>query len=111
MFEALSYTDILQEERERILSEVNHCHGPGRGHPCVGGAAWAHVQRSIKATARAKSIARRTDASMKRVGGDIQRALTLRKRFDVVGPIIQHAKQTSFFGTLFRRGPFRGKKR
>ncbi len=47
---------------------------------------------------------------MTRVGGNVQRALTLRKRLDVAGPVISHAKQTSFFGTLLRRGPYRGKK-
>lgn len=46
MFDALTFEDILQEERER-LREVNHCHGPGKGHPCQTGT-------KTKATAKPK---------------------------------------------------------
>jgi hypothetical protein len=34
-FTALTYQDILRQERRRV-AEVNHCHGPGQGHPCTG---------------------------------------------------------------------------
>lgn len=36
MFEALSFADIEAEERSRLVQELNHCHGKGKGHPCTG---------------------------------------------------------------------------
>ena len=47
MFDALTFDDILQEERARVR-EVNHCHGPGKGHPCRTGSKLTAPKPKVK---------------------------------------------------------------
>lgn len=74
------------------------------------GVRWAKVLRDTRREARAARVVWHTNDAMKRARG-ADRVLSLRKRFDVAAPSLKRKKATSFLGTLFRRGEYKGPKR
>jgi hypothetical protein len=109
VFTTLTYADILDEERARVL-EVNHCHGPGRGHPCGSGkGSWRRTLKARTVGSRAARVARKLDTAMRSVGGNIARATRLRARYDVVTTPLKNQKRQSFFSglrSLFAEGAY-----
>lgn len=109
VFRETTFHDLYVEELAR-LREVNHCHGPGHGHPCGPSGQWRRTLRQRTAPSRAKRIFKSLDAQMKQVHGDLGKALKIRKRMDKVAKPYFHAAQTGFFGS-FRSGGYTGPKR
>jgi hypothetical protein len=101
VFTTLTYADVLDEERARVLWEANHCHGPGSGHPCGGGkGSWRRTLKARTVGSRAARVARKLDTAMRSVGGNLARAARLRARYDVVTTPLKNQKRQSFFSGL-----------
>lgn len=73
------------------------------------------MAKTATAGKRANRVMKRLEGQMKKVGGNVGRALSLRKRMDVAGPLAYRQRQNSFIGSvkrvLGRSEPYRGKKR
>lgn len=112
-----AYLQRGPKKRKRVR-EFNPCHSPADGTFCsTGNVQWRRTLRGRNTTAgkRASDVMGRLDQEMRRVGGNVARALTLRKRMDKAGPLAQRHRQNTFVGTfrrIFSQDPsYRGGKR
>ncbi len=123
----------LTRKRKRKMREFNACHDGATGKFCSdkkGNAQWQRTLRGATAGKRASRMMDTLDSQMKNLAKDrpwavydhttgrqsrVSRALTLRKRMDIVGPRASHHRQNSFFGSIKRvlidKQPYRGRKR
>lgn len=103
MFPTLTMAEIYAEEHARILREFNGCHD-GDGRFCGGGAGrWAvRSATTVRRTARRLNRKLKTQlASTKADPARAARHASLHKRMAVVRPIVDRAKATSLWGTMF----------
>lgn len=127
------WTGRGKKKCKRPMHEFNPCHGDGGKFCSTSGASarWKGTVRRANDPGRANRVMGRLESQMKKVGKNrpwvvytqkgapqqsrVDRAITLRKRMDVAGPLANRDRQNSFMGTvkraLFRNEPYRGKKR
>lgn len=104
--------------RKKRVREFNACHDASTGKFCSERTAsmrFKGMLRRAQDPGRAKRVMRSLDKAMRAVRGNVSRAVTLRKRMDVAGPLAYRNAQNSLVGTfkriILRNEPYRGKKR
>lgn len=128
------WTGRGKKKCKRSMREFNSCHTPGTGEFCSGKQAAARFKGTVRRAGdkgRANRVMGRLESQMKGLAKNrpwviysqkgapqqsrVDRAVTLRKRMDVAGPLATRDRQNSFIGTvkraLFKNERYRGKKR